>query len=975
MWTGTQIFVFIFLCFCTIKHSDAYTRCTVPDTTKAAYGQSCNYNSDCLTDYCNSSKKCSCSLYKFVDLVSGFCVEGTGNVYTSYTYCGYLASPSSISTGNLATWTISGASGTYITMVVLDIDMNPTICSTNYLEILEGSTYLLNKTCDASNSTLRFHASKSNSLKVSYRKPASAYRGFRAIYYTRSRSSELSEAIGYIVSPGYPVSYNEQVNYTWLISTSPGRIINTTFLVDTELCCDYVRVYDGRDVYSTSLANISGSLSLRSVRSSANYMLIQFTSNSNISRTGFIATYEVFVLYGYTCSSFYKCLPGLVCTGNVCDCLSSQFYDTSTNTCRMRLGYGNTCTSADVCTSELTCSLGHCSCASTLLYNPSNGLCQSRVTFGSSCPFSEECLEGLVCRDSVCRCLTSQYYDSSARICKSGLGFGKNCTNSYCVNDLYCNSGVCSCSSSQYYDQSLRICKPRITYGDHCNSTGHCAPGLSCLQSRCGCLTSHYYDLSNSICRPRLAYGNTCTSTGQCQQHLECTENSCRCSANSYYNNTICLAKLAHAVLCSSSGECLTPYVCTSERIFTKTCLCPSDTYYNASHCLPHGTVQAAVSSDSQVKTDSILLKWTTQTWTSNLLFTVEWGKMYVLTNASELYIDGLSPGRVYNFTIATNIPGDDYYNNKSVQSKLSIVTKQAPGNTCSSFYKCSDESSCVNGVCVCLGHYYLNTLSKSCEPRLAKGYECTQTDECKETLTCLQQRCGCQSGYYYNNTRQDCYSALKRGQPCDPSIEKICELPDLICARESIYTSIYTCQRNTNGPDLEKNTSEDNSNTVIIAVAVVGWVAAPAAVIIVFVICSRNRKKSLTKGKTESQSVQGPTSTRSLPKLPEDLQSTTKFNPPGISQVESTLPALTSSNIKPKTFAKTSTSAETDKLSLTSGHHNKMYTHDSPDRVEHTYDVINTAQFLADANDDAYEKVIQNVRTSQENEYDNSNI
>ncbi|KAI8792264.1 prion-like-(Q/N-rich) domain-bearing protein 25, partial [Biomphalaria glabrata] len=66
------------------------------------------------------------------------------------------------------------------------------------------------------------------------------------------------------------------------------------FLVDTESCCDYVRVYDGSGVYSSSLANFSGSLSLRSVRSSANYMLIQFTSNSNISRTGFIAMYEVF---------------------------------------------------------------------------------------------------------------------------------------------------------------------------------------------------------------------------------------------------------------------------------------------------------------------------------------------------------------------------------------------------------------------------------------------------------------------------------------------------------------------------------------------------------------------------------------------------------------------------------------------------------------------------------------------------------
>uniref|UniRef100_A0A2C9KTJ9 Uncharacterized protein n=1 Tax=Biomphalaria glabrata TaxID=6526 RepID=A0A2C9KTJ9_BIOGL len=245
--------------------------------------------------------------------------------------------------------------------------------------------------------------------------------------------------------------------------------------------------------------------------------------------------------------------------------------------------------------------------------------------------------------------------------------------------------------------------------------------------------------------------------------------------------------------------------------------------------------------------------------------------------------------------------------------------------------------------------------------------------------MTCIRRRCGCQSGYYYNTTRQGCHSALKRGQLCDPSTEKMCEFPDLICAREKTSTASYTCQQNqnTNDPDFQENTSEDNSNTGIIAVAVVGWVAAPAAVIIVFVICSRNRKKSLSEGILETQSVQGTIASKSSPKT-ADLQSTTNLSPPEIADMLSKVCALDGPNMKPNIFTKSLTSANTDlpigKSTSASGH-SKMYTYDSPDSLEHTYDVINTVQFLADTNDDAYEKVIQNVRTPQENDYDNSNI
>uniref|UniRef100_A0A2C9LF80 CUB domain-containing protein n=1 Tax=Biomphalaria glabrata TaxID=6526 RepID=A0A2C9LF80_BIOGL len=150
-----------------------------------------------------------------------------GNSFTSYPgECGYLVSPSSMATGSLDSWIINGASGTYITIVVLEIDMDSTSCSTNYLEISEAYRNLLNKTCVRSDSTLRFHASISSRLTVFYRKASIAYRGFRAIYYTRSWYSELYESKGYIVSPGYPASYEDHMNRTWLISVASGRIIN-----------------------------------------------------------------------------------------------------------------------------------------------------------------------------------------------------------------------------------------------------------------------------------------------------------------------------------------------------------------------------------------------------------------------------------------------------------------------------------------------------------------------------------------------------------------------------------------------------------------------------------------------------------------------------------------------------------------------------------------------------------------------------
>lgn len=67
------------------------------------------------------------------------------------------------------------------------MDMDSSSCANNYLMIVEGSTALLNKICYANNKTMAYFASKSAQLTVSYGAVSGDYRGFRAVYYIRSK--------------------------------------------------------------------------------------------------------------------------------------------------------------------------------------------------------------------------------------------------------------------------------------------------------------------------------------------------------------------------------------------------------------------------------------------------------------------------------------------------------------------------------------------------------------------------------------------------------------------------------------------------------------------------------------------------------------------------------------------------------------------------------------------------------------------
>uniref|UniRef100_A0A2C9KNS2 CUB domain-containing protein n=1 Tax=Biomphalaria glabrata TaxID=6526 RepID=A0A2C9KNS2_BIOGL len=122
-------------------------------------------------------------------------------------------------------WNISGDTDTYVTLVILEVNMNTLYCSSNYVEVLEGTMTLRSALCRSYDYTAKYQASKSNRLTVNYRGTTKGYTGFRAVFFIRNNSAVLTEPTGYIASPGYPLNYKIYSQYTWLITARPGQVI------------------------------------------------------------------------------------------------------------------------------------------------------------------------------------------------------------------------------------------------------------------------------------------------------------------------------------------------------------------------------------------------------------------------------------------------------------------------------------------------------------------------------------------------------------------------------------------------------------------------------------------------------------------------------------------------------------------------------------------------------------------------------
>ncbi|KAK0064444.1 CUB and zona pellucida-like domain-containing protein 1 [Biomphalaria pfeifferi] len=317
---------------------------------KKDYGKSCSYDSECETGIC-SNFKCSCHNLFFYDNCSQTCIKNCNNsLYyseSSNLAAGLIVSADSVNPpGTKCLWEIYGWPGSYLTLVIEIIDMNPHENVTNWVQVLSTRALLLDREDSLKRHFPRTLASESGNLRVYYSTTFSGYKGFRALYYIYNFNAALTNSSGYIISPGFPNFYEENRNFTWLISGKIGQVV-TLRILNISLHCphDFVNMYDRNHIVDPPLASLCDRGSTFNITSTTNNVFINFRTDGIYSRKkGFVAYYSIHGQYGDYCTSADQCPVGLVCNAtNKCDCSKSEKYDLKSKICKKALIHGEPC--------------------------------------------------------------------------------------------------------------------------------------------------------------------------------------------------------------------------------------------------------------------------------------------------------------------------------------------------------------------------------------------------------------------------------------------------------------------------------------------------------------------------------------------------------------------------------------------------------------------------------------------------------
>ena len=102
---------------------------------------------------------------------------------------------------------------------------------------------------------------------------------------------------GYLLHPGYPNPYKNDIDCTWTIQAPLRRRISLKFqffnFEQSENCQnDYLAIYDGPSGTYPLINIFCGPDTPPIVKSSANTMFVRMKTNENINGHGFAAVYE-----------------------------------------------------------------------------------------------------------------------------------------------------------------------------------------------------------------------------------------------------------------------------------------------------------------------------------------------------------------------------------------------------------------------------------------------------------------------------------------------------------------------------------------------------------------------------------------------------------------------------------------------------------------------------------------------------------
>uniref|UniRef100_A0A2C9L0S9 CUB domain-containing protein n=1 Tax=Biomphalaria glabrata TaxID=6526 RepID=A0A2C9L0S9_BIOGL len=337
--------------------------CANNTTGKLEFGMDCTTNTQCTTDLCRYTR-CSCPVGTSYDSCSAKCTPRNE----------YMISSLDLPIGNHYDWTFIGPVGSYVTLVLYDVDFNTNNCQNNFIHVTSMyDTFLINF-CAKNDTTVRYFASRNNVMGFTYRLTDSGYRGFRGMYFMQSNHNILTNSSGYIISPGFPNGCFDHLNITWHISAKAGHFVSLRLLeINNPEMYDLVYVFDGPSILSKQIFNFTGTnFTRRNLTSTTNNMLIMFRSYISYSGAGVLALYTIQgQAYGHVCNTTDECSDDLVCLGQVCSCRVDFFYDVTTKQCKKTFPHGAVCVPSisNMCAVGLTCltdrnNISRCLCTS-----------------------------------------------------------------------------------------------------------------------------------------------------------------------------------------------------------------------------------------------------------------------------------------------------------------------------------------------------------------------------------------------------------------------------------------------------------------------------------------------------------------------------------------------------------------------------------------------------------------------------------
>ncbi|XP_066263202.1 tolloid-like protein 2 [Branchiostoma lanceolatum] len=103
----------------------------------------------------------------------------------------------------------------------------------------------------------------------------------------------VAPPVGTVTSPNYPNDYGNDETCEWTFTVPEGSSVRLTFhSLNLEDSYDFLKIYDGGSDDAALLQSLTGALSLKSITSTSNQMLVRFTSDSSMTAQGFHFIYS-----------------------------------------------------------------------------------------------------------------------------------------------------------------------------------------------------------------------------------------------------------------------------------------------------------------------------------------------------------------------------------------------------------------------------------------------------------------------------------------------------------------------------------------------------------------------------------------------------------------------------------------------------------------------------------------------------------